>query len=117
MFSLFGFRTALDMAGEAKNPQRDVPLAMIGAVGICLVIYVLLQVAFIGVIPPDHLKHGWHEISEKVPGGPFAGFAAMLGVTWLAFALYIDAVVSPAGTGLAYTGATARINYAMSKNG
>lgn len=117
MFSLFGFRTALDMAGEARNPQRDVPLAIIGAVGISLVIYILLQVAFIGVIPPDHLKHGWHQMSEKVPGGPFAGFAATLGLTWLAFALYVDAVVSPSGTGLAYTGSTARINYAMSKNG
>lgn len=116
MFSLFGFRTALDMAGEAKNPQRDVPLAMIGAIVISLVIYILLQVAFLGVIPPDHLKHGWRGLAEKVPGGPFAGFAAMLGLTWLAFALYVDAVISPAGTGLAFTGATARINYAMSKN-
>lgn len=26
MFSLFGFRTAIDMAGEAKNPQVSVPL-------------------------------------------------------------------------------------------
>jgi amino acid transporter len=31
--------------------------------------------------------------------------------------LYIDAFVSPAGTGLAYTGATARINYALAENG
>ncbi len=105
------------MAGEARNPQRDIPLAIIGAVGISLVIYILLQVAFIGVIPPDHLKQGWQNISEKVPGGPFARFATLLGLTWLAFALYIDAVISPSGTGFAATGATARINYAMSKNG
>jgi amino acid transporter len=117
MFSLFGFRTAIDMAGEAKNPQRTVPLAMIGAVVISLAIYILLQVAFIGVIPIDHLKDGWHQISENVPGGPFAAFASILGLQWLALALYIDAVISPSGTGLAYTGVTARINYAMSRNG
>lgn len=35
---------------------------------------------------------------------------------WLAVALYGDAILSPSGTGLAYTGVTARINYAMSKN-
>ncbi len=116
MFSLIGFRAALDMAGEARNPQRDVPLALIGAVGISLFIYILLQVAFIGVIPPDHLANGWHQISEKVPGGPFAGFATALGLTWLAMALYVDAVISPSGTGLAFTRATARINYAMSRN-
>jgi amino acid transporter len=117
MFSLFGFRIALDMAGEAKTPHRDIPLAMIGAMGICVVLYLLLQVAFIGVIPPSHLKHGWHGISETTPGGPFAGFAAMLGLTWIAFALYIDAVISPSGTGLASTAATSRINYGMAKNG
>jgi len=117
MFCLFGFRTAIDMAGEAKNPQRTVPMAMIGAVTLSLVLYILLQIAFIGVIPPDHLKNGWHGISEQVPGGPFAAFATILGLHTLALALYCDAIISPAGTGLAYTGATARINYAMSKNG
>lgn len=117
MFSLFGFRTIMDMAGETKNPQRNVPLAIIGSLIICLIIYILLQVAFIGVIPADHLKNGWDQISKNVPGGPFAAFAAMLGLQWLAFSLYVDAVISPAGTAVAYTGATARINYAMSKNG
>ena len=117
MFSLLGFRMALDMAGEAKNPHRDVPLAMIGAMGICVVLYLMLQVAFIGVIPPSLLKHGWHGISETTPGGPFAGFATMLGLQWLAIALYFDAVISPSGTGLAGTAATSRINYAMAKNG
>ena len=28
LFSLLGFRTAMDLAGEAKSPSRDVPLAM-----------------------------------------------------------------------------------------
>lgn len=116
MFCLFGFRTAMDMAGEVKNPQRNVPLAMIGAVVVSLIIYIILQVEFIGVIPPDHLQGGWAKISESVPGGPFAAFATILGVQWLAIALYSDAILSPSGTGLAYTGATARINYAMSKN-
>jgi amino acid transporter len=117
MFSLFGFRAALDMAGEAKNPQRTVPLAMIGALVICLIVYILLQVAFIGVLPVDHLKNGWHNISENVPGGPFAAFAGILGLQWLALTLYTDSIISPSGTALAYTGATARINYAMSRNG
>ncbi len=36
VFSLFGFRTVIDMAGEARDPQRTVPIAMIGAVVISL---------------------------------------------------------------------------------
>ena len=116
MFSLFGFRTAIDMAGEAKNPQVSVPLAIIGAVLVSLAIYLLLQVAFIGVVPEAHLAHGWANVSENVPGGPFAAFAAILGMQWLAAALYFDAVLSPSGTAIAYIGATARINYALAQN-
>ncbi len=116
IFSLFGFRTIIDIAGEAKNPQRNVPLAMIAGLLICLFIYIILQIAFIGAVPPEHLTSGWSTISESAPGGPFAGFAVILGMQWLAVALYVDAVVSPAGTGVTYVGTTARINYAMAEN-
>ena len=116
MFSLFGFRTAIDMAGEARNPQTAVPLALIGAVVVSLAIYVLLQVAFIGAVPPAHLAHGWSQLSENVAAGPFAAFATILGMQWLAAILYFDAGLSPSGTALAYTGVTARINYALAQN-
>lgn len=117
IFSLFGFRTVIDMAGEASNPQRNVPLAMIGAVVITLIIYVLLQIAFIGAVPTAHLAGGWTNLAENVADGPFAAFATILGLQGLAALLYVDAIVSPAGTGIAYTGATARINYALAENG
>ncbi len=117
IFSLFGFRTVIDMAGEASNPQRNVPLAMIGAVVITLVIYILLQIAFIGAVPEAHLAGGWTQLAENVADGPFAAFAMILGLQGLAALLYVDAIVSPAGTGIAYTGATARINYALAQNG
>ena len=116
LFSLLGFRVVVDMAGEAKNPQRNVPLAIVGAVGVCLVIYILLQIAFIGVIPEAHLTNGWAKIVDHVSGGPFAGFAAILGLQWLGMTLYADAAISPAGTALTFVGTTARINYAMAKN-
>jgi len=115
MFSFIGFRATADLAGEVKNPMRNVPLAMIGSLAICILIYVLLQVSFIGAIPADHLKGGWGSISESVPGGPFALFATLYGMPLLAAALYGDAVLSPSGTALAYVGTTARINYSMAK--
>ncbi len=58
IFSFIGFRAVLDLAGEARNPARNVPLALVGSVLICLLIYVLLQVAFIGGVPPEHLANG-----------------------------------------------------------
>lgn len=117
VFSLFGFRTVIDMAGEAANPQRNVPLAMVGAVVISLGVYVLLQIAFIGAVPEAHLAGGWTKLAENVADGPFAAFATILGLQGLAALLYVDAIISPTGTGLAYTGATARINYALAENG
>jgi amino acid transporter len=42
LFAFLGLRQALDFAGEAKNPQRDVPRATILSVLIAMVVYVLL---------------------------------------------------------------------------
>src|SRR5699024_1664068 len=48
--------------------------------------------------------------------GPLAAIAGFIGLTWLAVLLYIDAFISPADTGLIYTGTTTRISYAMGRN-
>ena len=50
VYSYLGFRQALEYGGEAKNPQRDIPRATIYSVMIAMVLYALLQVAFIGAI-------------------------------------------------------------------
>jgi amino acid transporter len=117
MFAFYGFRMITDMAGEARNPQRDVPMSVIGTVLFCIVLYILLQVAFIGAVPPAQLAKGWSGIVETAPGGPFAAFAALLGLPWLATLLYADAIVSPGGTGLSVIASTARLNYAMGRGG
>nr|WP_258571383.1 APC family permease [Flavimaribacter sediminis] len=117
IFSFIGFRAVLDLAGEARNPARNVPLALVGSVVICLLIYVLLQVAFIGVVPPEHLQNGWAGVVENFAAGPFAGLALLLGLQWAAILIYIDAVVSPGGTALAYVGTAGRINFSMAQTG
>src|SRR5699024_4700156 len=50
VFSLLGFRQALDYGGEAKNPKKDVPRATLGSIIIPTIIYTLLQIAFIGAL-------------------------------------------------------------------
>ena len=52
MFSYLGFEQADQLAGEIKNPGRNLPLAIIIAVLIGTVIYCLLQVVIIGATPP-----------------------------------------------------------------
>ncbi len=48
VFSYLGFRQGIELAGETDNPKRNVPIAVIGSVLLTAVIYVALQVAFIG---------------------------------------------------------------------
>jgi amino acid transporter len=119
VFSFLGFRQAVELGGESDNPHRNIPLAVIGSVLLTAVIYVLLQVAFIASVPPSSLsKSGsWAHLSFTNDAGPLAAIASLIGLGWLATVLYIDAVVSPADTGLIYTTVTARISYAMARNG
>lgn len=118
VFSFLGFRQGIELAGETSNPKRNVPFAVIGSVVLCGIIYVLLQVAFILALPPGDLAKsgGWSKLAFTNDFGPLAAIATAIGVGWLATLLYIDAVISPADTGLVYTTVTARISYAMAKN-
>jgi amino acid transporter len=117
VFSYLGFRQGIELAGETDNPRRNVPIAVIGSVLITGVIYVLLQVAFIGALKPSLISHGWADLSFQNDFGPLAAIATLLGLGWLAVLLYIDAIVSPGDTGLIYTTITSRISYAMARNG
>jgi amino acid transporter len=118
VFSFLGFRQAVELGGESDNPKRNIPLGVIGSVLLTGVIYILLEVAFIATVSPSALasSHGWANLSFTNDAGPLAAIASSIGLGWLATVLYIDAVVSPADTGLIYTTVTARISYAMSRN-
>jgi amino acid transporter len=119
VFSYLGFCQGIELAGETNNPKRNVPIAVIGSVLITGAIYVLLQIAFIAAVSPTDLSGGWGAIEQNLTNsaGPLAAIATAIGLGWLATLLYIDAVISPADTGLIYTTVTGRISYAMSKNG
>lgn len=116
-FAFTGFKHGVELAGESKNTQRTIPIAIVGSVLLCLILYVGLQVAFIGALNPSDIANGWHTLSFAGDLGPFVGIALILGITWLVKLLYIDAAVSPLGAGLIYSTSTARIIYAMSQQG
>lgn len=117
VFALIGFEQATQMAGEARNPQRNVPRAVIGSVIVGTLLYVTLELALIGALAPANLAHGWANPVGSSDFGPFATLATGLGLGWLAVILYIDAFISPAGTGLVYVGVSARLSYALGHAG
>jgi amino acid transporter len=117
IFAYLGFEQADQLAGEIKNPRRNLPLAIIIAVTIGIAIYVLLQVVFIGAMPPSELTKGFAGINNaEIVRGPFAGLAGLAGLGWLATVLRIDAFVSPSGTGLIYVTSTSRVSYGLARN-
>ncbi len=114
IFSYLGFRQAVDLAGEARNPQRDVPRALIYSILIGIILYVLLEVVFLGAVPAADLAKGWASVALT---SPFAEVAASLNLGFFVTLLYADAVLSPAGTGNVYMASTTRVLYALAKNG
>ena len=129
IFAYSGFEQADQLAGEIKNPGRNLPLAIIISVLLGTVIYCLLQVAFIVALPPDLVAGHGGLIGLSCPdtgtcnpsiaelnAGPFAAVAALVGLGWLAHILRIDAFVSPSGTGLIYTTGTSRVSYGLARN-
>jgi amino acid transporter len=117
IFAYSGFEQADQLAGEIKNPGRNLPLAIIISVLIGTVIYTMLQFVLIGAMPADLLAKGWTGFSnDAISAGPFAGLAAVVGLGLLATFLRIDAFISPSGTGLIYTTGTSRISYGLARN-
>jgi amino acid transporter len=117
IFAYSGFEQADQLAGEIKNPGRNLPRAIILAILIGTVIYIMLQVAFIGAMPANLLGKGFAGITNTaVLSGPFAGLAGLVGLGLLATILRIDAFISPSGTGLIYTTGTSRVSYGLARN-
>jgi amino acid transporter len=119
IFSYLGFEQAIQLGGESKNPRRNIPLAVIGSMILGVILYIALQLAFLGALNATDLHKGWEAIQfggKAATFGPFAGLATALGLGWLAVILYIDAIISPGGTGLLYVGTGARLQFAFGRN-
>ncbi|MBY8846082.1 APC family permease [Streptomyces sp. SP2-10] len=124
VFAFQGFREGVNFGGEARNPQRGIFMATVVSVAITAVIYIMLQVAFIGAIDWDSMgvsPGAW----SRMTSGHWASqplFSALdtSGIPLLgAFSavLLVDAVISPAGAGWLYMGDGARGLYGMAMQG
>jgi amino acid transporter len=117
IFALLGFEQADQLAGESARPKRDIPRAVLWSVVIGAIIYIALQIVFLGALPGSQIGHSWAHGAYSAMTGPFAQVATLVGVGWLAAILYVDAIISPGGTGLIYTTSSSRVSYGLSRNG
>lgn len=112
-YSFYGFNTITFFSTELDKPQRNIPLALIGSIVICLIIYLMLQVSFIGSVETSSIANGWHNLDFN---SPLAQLAILFGMNWVAIVLYIDAAISPSGTGIIFVGSSARIFTGMAQD-
>jgi amino acid transporter len=117
VFSFLGFQQAIALAGETRNPNRYVPIALISSVLIGMLIYVGLQVSFITALNPRDIAGGWAHLRFNGMFGPLAAIAVAVGAFWWAVVLYIDAIISPLGTAFIYITASPRIIMAAGEMG
>jgi len=115
VFALQGFEQAVQLAGEARNPKRDVSRAILSAMVIGAVLYSLLQVVMIAALEPRNIAANWTRPLGTDPSdyGAWYTIALAVGAGWLAKLLIVDAIISPAGTGVVYVATSSRLSYAL----
>ncbi|MEO8777383.1 MAG: APC family permease, partial [Rhodanobacter sp.] len=116
IFAYLGLTPIVSVASEVRNPQRTIPIALILSVLLSTVIYLLLQLAFLGSIPTHMLTQGWSATGTMF-ALPYHDIAITLGLGWLAALVVCDAVISPSGTGNIYMNATPRVIYGWARSG
>ncbi|MEB5898746.1 APC family permease [Staphylococcus arlettae] len=115
IFSFNAFQTIINMGSEIEKPEKNIARGIAISLILSAVLYIVLQSTFITSMPSDMLhSNGWAGINFN---SPFADMAILLGLNWLAILLYIEAVVSPFGTGVSFVAVTGRVLRAMEKNG
>jgi len=106
-FAYIGFDAVSTLAEESKNPQKDLPRAMIYSLIICTVIYMILALVITGMA------------SYKLLGvsDPLAEIFKIRGVKWMLFIVSLAAVIAMTSVLLVYQMGQPRIWMSMSRDG
>jgi APA family basic amino acid/polyamine antiporter len=108
-FAYIGFDAVSTAAQEAKNPQRDMPIGMLGSLAICTVLYILMALVMTGLANYKTLD---------VPHPVFVAIdAAGPALKWLGFFVNIAAIAGLASVVLVMLMGQPRIFYSMSRDG
>jgi APA family basic amino acid/polyamine antiporter len=109
IFAFLGFDAVSTMAQEAKNPQRDMPIGMLGSLAICTILYIIFAIVLTGIVSYTALN---------VPD-PIAVAVDALGPAfkWLRFVVNIAILCGLTSVILVMLMGQARIFYTMAHDG
>lgn len=105
-FSYIGFDTATTTAEECRNPQRDIPLGVCGALGIGTVIYCTVAVVLVGVVP-------WRHVDENAA---LAGALRPLHSPFIDWTITMGVIAGTTSVALSSLLGQTRIFYVMSRD-
>ena len=105
-FAYIGFDAISTAAEETKNPQRDLPIAILGTLVICTILYVLAALVLTGVVP----------FSVIDTQAPLAHAMRYLNIHWYAGLISVGALCALTSVLLIYQLGTTRILFAMSRD-
>jgi APA family basic amino acid/polyamine antiporter len=108
-FAYIGFDAVSTAAQEAKNPQRDMPIGMLGSLAICTVLYILMSLVMTGLAhyPELDVPHPVFVAIDKA--GP--------ALAWLASIINIGAIAGLASVVLVMLMGQPRVFYSMARDG
>jgi APA family basic amino acid/polyamine antiporter len=106
-FAYIGFDAVSTAAQEARNPQRDMPIGILGSLAICTLLYVLVSLVITGIVPFNELN---------VPD-PIALGADAIGLGWLASIIKFGAILGLSSVILVSLLGQPRIFYSMARDG
>jgi APA family basic amino acid/polyamine antiporter len=106
-FAVFGYDTLTTAAEEARDPQKQLPRAVLLSLAISLVLYIAMSLVLTGLVPSDTLN---------TPAPVAAAFTA-IGLPWVTLLVSAAAVTGIVSVMLAFLLACARIWFAMSRDG
>jgi basic amino acid/polyamine antiporter, APA family len=106
-FAYIGFDAVSTAAQEAKNPQRDMPIGILGSLVICTVLYVAVGFVITSIVPYDKLN---------VPDPISVGIQAV-GLRWLAPVINIGAILGLSSVILVSLMGQTRILFSMAQDG
>ncbi len=106
------------LAGEVKNPQKNLPRALFFAVVIVMAVYILVNLAYIYIIPVDEMAMKYKQ--AELTGGSYLVATDVAGSFWQGMGGTIIAAAIMLSTFGAVNGTimmSARVHFAMSKEG
>ncbi len=106
-FAFIGFDAVSTAAQEARHPQRDMPLGILGSLVVCTVLYIAVAAVLTGLVPYTQL-----DVADPIAKGVDA-----IGLTWFSVLIKIGALTGLTTVILVLLYGQSRIFYTMSHDG